>query len=124
LENQRKHERIDASWECSIRMFLKTAAEKHQVKLVNCSESGLCIDVAGHVEEMKVSDRANLLFQVGVENCAFSATIKWVAPGTGQAGGDPLPTRRYGVKIDKGTESNPDLYRSYVQFLFLKKRFG
>jgi hypothetical protein len=105
-------------------MYLKTITEKHHVKVVNCSESGLCIDVAGHVEEMKVSDRANLLFQAGVENCAFSATGKWVAPGAGQSEGDSSRTTRYGVKIDKGTESNPDLYRSYVQFLFLKKRFG
>ncbi|MDD5307393.1 MAG: PilZ domain-containing protein [Deltaproteobacteria bacterium] len=124
MDNKRKSERIDASWECSIRMYLKTASAKHQVKLVNCSESGLCMDVTGHVEELGVLDRANLLFQAGDESCAFSATVKWVAPGNGQAGGDCAPVTRYGVKIDRGTESNPDLYRSYVQFLFLKKRFG
>jgi len=121
--NERRQERIDTYWENSIRIYLRQEAQKHPVKLVNCSESGLCIDVPKQVAEFFVEDRANLLFQVGKETCAFSAIIRWVAPVCQIERAASKEARRYGAKIDRGTETNAGLYRDYVRFLFMKRRF-
>jgi hypothetical protein len=118
---KRRGDRVDADFDCSIRLYLKNGPDKHQVRLVNCSESGLCVDVPHAHDAFGHEERLNFLFLVGDETCAFAATVKWVGAGRGLErtnGG-----RRYGAKIAEGSSSNPALYTDYVRFLFLKRRF-
>ena len=121
--NKRRQERFDTYFENSIRLFLQKEAQKHPVKLVNCSEAGVCMDVPRQVSEFFVEDRANLLFQVGGETCAFSAVIRWVAPSSQFEKTAAKDARRYGAKIDRGTETNAGLFKDYVRYLLLKRRF-
>jgi hypothetical protein len=115
---QRRSERIDADFECSIRLYLKNGRDKHQVKLVNCSEGGLCVEVPHVHDELGREDQMNFLFLVGEETCAFAATVKWVG-----SSGDADGARRYGARIAEGSASNPVLYADYVQYLFLRRRY-
>ena len=118
---KRRNDRVDADFECSIRLYLKNenGSEKQQVRLVNCSEGGLCVEVPHAHDELDREDRMNFLFLVGEETCAFSATVKWV----GEAGGALDGARKYGAKIAEGSSSNPALYEDYVRYLFLKRRY-
>jgi hypothetical protein len=116
---KRRSDRVDADFECSIRLYLKNGHEKHQVRLVNCSDGGLCVEVPQVHDELDREDRMNFLFLVGDETCAFAATVKWVGAG----GSDLNGARRYGAKIAEGSASNPALYTDYVQYLFLKRRY-
>ena len=118
---QRRGDRIDAGFDCSIRLYLKNGSDKHQVRLVNCSDSGLCVDVPHTHDAFGCEEQLNFLFLVGDEVCAFAATVKWVSAGRELErtnGG-----RRYGAKIAEGSASNPGLYFDYVRYLFLKRRF-
>jgi hypothetical protein len=117
---QRRSDRVDADFECSIRLYLKNGKDKHQVRLVNCSEGGLCVEVPHVHDELAREDRMNFLFSVGEETCAFSATVKWI----GAPGGATSAARRYGAKIAEGSASNPVLYTDYVQYLFLRRRYA
>jgi len=118
---KRRGERADAEFDCSIRLYLKNGSEKQQVRLINCSDSGLCVDVPHAHDPFGRDERLNFLFLVGDEVCAFAATVKWVSAGRELErtnGG-----RRYGAKIAEGSASNPALYFDYVRYLFLKRRF-
>jgi len=118
---KRKGDRVDADFDCSIRLYLKNGPEKHQVRLVNCSESGLCVDVPHAHDAFGREAQLNFLFLVGEEVCAFAATVKWV--GAGRELERTNGGRRYGAKIAAGSASNPALYFDYVRYLFLKRRF-
>ena len=118
---KRRSERIDAYWEQSIRMFVRSDEDKRKVRLVNISDSGVCIEILGHHDEPALADRLVLLFQVGEETDAFSAEVRWIAPVSEE---DEEGTRRYGAAIAEGSHSNIGLYRDYVQFLFLSNRFN
>jgi hypothetical protein len=118
---KRRGDRFDAGFDRSIRLYLKNGSDKHQVRLVNCSDSGLCVDVPHAHDPFGREEQLNFLFLVGDEVCAFSATVKWVSAGRELErtnGG-----RRYGAKIAEGSASNPALYVDYVRYLFLKRRF-
>ena len=116
---KRRSDRVDADFECSIRLYLKQGSDKHQVRLVNCSEGGLCVEVPQAHDELDREDRVSFLFSVGDETCAFAATVKWVGEGGASLNG----ARRYGAKIAEGSSSNPALYEDYVRYLFLKRRY-
>jgi hypothetical protein len=116
---KRRSDRVDADFECSIRLFVKSGQDKRQVRLVNCSEGGLCVEVPHVHEEYGREDQMNFLFLVGEETCAFAATVKWI----GEGGAELEGARRYGVKIAEGSSSNPALYEDYVRYLFLKRRY-
>jgi len=119
----RKQERVDNYWDQSTRLYLKEREQKHQVKMVNCSEGGLCFEVPDELVVMANEDRAQLVLQVGHESCAFFVDVKWVGHvlTSKEAGG--VKKRRYGVRIDKPSASNLTLYSDYVQFLMLRRRF-
>lgn len=119
--DKRRGERVDADFDCSIRLYLKNGSDKQQVRLVNCSEGGLCVEVPQAHDPFDRESLVNFLFLVGDDVCAFAAIVKWVsAEGAleGTNGG-----RRYGAKIAPGSSSNPALYCDYVRYLFLKRRF-
>jgi PilZ domain len=118
---KRSSDRIDAYWERSIRLYLKNGQKKNKVRLVNCSTTGMCIEISEVHNELLLEDQANLLLQVGDETCAFSVTIMWIAPHKVEETG--IEVKRYGARIESGTETNRDLYQEYVKFLFLKNRF-
>jgi len=123
-KNKRKHERVDAYWESTIRMYLRNSGRKHHVRLINCSEAGLCIEVPMEITEFFEGDRINLLFQAGQETCVFTATVRWAAPYRPALAKGKVDVRRYGAKIDRRTITNSGLYLDYVRFLFLKSRFS
>ena len=118
---KRRGDRIDAGFDCSIRLYLKNGSDKHQVRLINCSDSGLCVDVPQTHDPFDRDEQLNFLFLVGEEVCAFAATVKWV--GAGRELERTNGGRRYGAKIAEGSASNPALYLEYVRYLFLKRRF-
>jgi len=118
---KRRGERVDADFDCSIRLYLKNGSEKHQVRLINCSEGGLCVDVPQTHDPFARESLVNFLFHVGDDVCAFAAIVKWVS-GKGALEGTN-GGRRYGAKIAEGSSSNPELYADYVRYLFLKRRF-